>query len=603
MPRNHIRDLVRRQVREVLKPPVISEVEMDAVRQFVDSRVSEDRRVNYIDAAKLMLQQIKRRISLGDSTAERHQKTLALLLKLLDEAMLQHVADTRELGEERANIIHRLMQEALVHELSQKKLDNELTIRLRCLSTVYKGLHEVIPKGHRFLGVEAGSDVILEALMSSNNLAMATFFSTQIASATRAAIDAPNPAGHFTPWHYAMFSVVAGLAVVQWAYAVKSTLQMPTVNSQAATGLAIETGVAATLATTVFGGFASSTLAAAGPIGFLAINSFLTAKSFYDSMRNFYYASQLKSNGYGDTPAYKMYRQRAFDHLKASALFLLSTAAVGLVVTFASPAILPITIATAAVFAVVKLVQAAPSIKKAAVWAWGKLRGLVSGAATHAAPQHAPKAEDKPKYSTSVAPIYMKGAEVTAEAAKRLLSKDTVLSWKQQRKSAMQESGLATFDQRMHYRNDLLMPLLNEYKASPKRALQEMRFALQAVLRQAHDDYKYKHDHAGLFTNSGKFERKLGLAAELYNLVGDATKPISVQGVQHIVKRYLGGVLKVGALSSMNKRVGHMQDVVEAVEYYAALSQHGAKPERVDMSALRYQNHSGYSVTHYRPTA
>lgn len=528
-------------------------------------------------------------------------RSIDLLLTLLFEAREQYNRDVQQLGRDKAQDTYNLTMAATMQALAEMDADKAFDIRLNVLVKVNNALMRKYPIPRPFLNVSYPCvDPFMQRLEHANNFAMASFFGSQIFNVTRRAIDIPDAAGNFTPWHYGLFSAVAGLSLAQWGYSVNAALKSPAINRQAATGLTIQTGVATTLATTVFGGFASSALAAAGPIGFFAINGFLTGKSLFDSARNFYYARQLKKNGHGDSIAYATYIQRGKDHLKAAGWHALGTLAVGVVVTFAASIALPLSIGVAAVMGGVKLWQSGPAMIKAARdgvrWLSNKI-SRVFGANEPAS--NKPKVVVEPTYSTHILPVKQKGKPVDADMAKRALTNNKLSAWKRSRHKIMGESGLAEYDQRMHYRNDVLLPVWQQYSSDAGRSMSEMRYAMQSILRQAYVEYERKYHHAGLFTNSGKLERKFGLAAEIYHLLEDVSRPLTVAAVHAVVNRYLGGVFQVGALSSINSRVGHMQEVVEAVEYYAAVVEAGGDPHKVNANALRYQHSTDYMLDHF----
>lgn len=541
--------------------------------------VNEQQRAELRDRMHEYLKRDCQNIQSGEHLLERiQQASRAFMLQQLNEGKS---ADQVEINEEDVDDLVSAIITNIEHEVEQSF---EANIRQPMRK------HEV----------DSAVPVSTRALATMDNMAQSSFFAVQVFKHAQAVVDKPNAAGKFSAWHYSLFSVMAGLAIVSWANSIRLTAKSANINRNQITNLTIQTGVATTLATTVLGGFAKKSLAAAGPIGFFVINAFMFAKSMYSAFQNYRSALRLKHKGFGDTLAYNTYMQRTKDHLKAAGWHALATTAIALVVTFAPYVSVGVSLVAAGVQAGVKIYDSVrggwPAVKRFGQWLRKKVGMNTDNDTVTAAPTQQPQ----PTHVISAVAID------TSDCVKQHMTCeshiDDVRAWKESRSKLQSDAGLRAYDQRFHYRDDQLKVIEDTYRAKHEKAVQVMRDRLLAILHHAIDEYQTKVDSPTLFINTAQMSRKLGLSKELARLLAAAKdgRPLPLARVHQAVDTFNGGWFKRGALGSMRKRVGGMQSIVEAVEYFAAYSSSNGNVSDSERQKMRYQYSNAYSITGQR---
>ncbi len=402
------------------------------------------------------------------------------------------------------------------------------------------------------------------------------------------------PVQHFTAAHFAAFSYVGVMTMAGLAYTVRQTAKSPNVNRHQMTNVAIQTGVATTIGTTVFGGFAKKALAAGGPIAFFTINAVMFAKSAWSAMQNDWHARKLRRNNLTHTKAYKTYIAKRNQHAKAAGLHAIGAIGTGILITFAPVIAVGWTIATAAVTAAA---QVYPLVEKLAINTYKKLKSWLKRK-SQPSTAHQDTVTPEPRQQ---AVHVMQGARVANRIelpSNQSAHTAAVKHWSDSHEQSHRKAGVRDYDVRHHYRHALFHPVsdsVTPVAQSQPRNPTVMKARMLGVLQHAIDKAK---DDLGKNPNTikeGMLQRKLRLATALYHSVREDA--VSVDGVHQAVKANKGNMLQLSALSSFKRRVGHMQSVVESVEYYAAwldAMNHG-KAE-IDHSELRYQHDDSYLV-------
>ncbi|MDF1761666.1 MAG: hypothetical protein P1U40_14125 [Coxiellaceae bacterium] len=394
------------------------------------------------------------------------------------------------------------------------------------------------------------------------------------------------PVQHFTAAHFAAFSYVGVMTMAGLAYTVRQTAKSPNVNRHQMTNLAIQTGVATTIGTTVFGGFAKKALAAGGPIAFFAINAVMFAKSAWSAMQNHWHARKLRINGKTNSKAYKTYIAKRNQHAKAAGLHAIGAIGTGILITFAPVIAVGWTIATAAVTA---LAQVIPVIGRFFSQKKKPAQQQTNGVTNNT---------DHPREHV------MQGARMTNSIEIRHVSREqkthtaAVKHWSDHHEKSHREAGVRSYDLRHHYRHALFHPVSDTVTSAAQpqpRNPTVMKARMLGVLQHAIDKANADLAKDPSVLKEGMLQRKLKLATSLYHSVREDL--VTVDGVHQAVKANKGNMFQLSALSSFRRRVGHMQSVVESVEYYAAWLdsyQHGKS--EIDHSKLRYQHDDGYLV-------
>ncbi|MDF1797387.1 MAG: hypothetical protein P1U63_12705 [Coxiellaceae bacterium] len=454
---------------------------------------------------------------------------------------------------------------------------------------------------------------------TGTRLGMGAFLATLASKpATKYLMEPSAQTHHFNSAHFAAFSYVGVMMVGGWAYSVAQTAKSPNVNRHQLTSLSIQTGVAATIGTTVFGGFAKKALAAGGPIAFLVVNSVMFVKSLSSAVQNYWHARKLSSRGKMNSRAYQTYVKKGDQHLKAAGLHAVGVVGTAILITFAPVIAIGWTIATAAVSAIA---QVAPII------------GRFFSRRKKANEKKLSDSSTVTNNTNNPNETVMHGARVSnhieikrAPAAEQKQHTDAVKAWSETHERLHRDSGVRSYDLRHHYRHALFhpvthrtfkqsvvagAPLRNDHVQVPRpqpRDPSVMKARMLGVLQHAIDKAKADLAKDPNTMKEGMLQRKLRLATVLYETVRSDT--VTVDGVHKAVKANKGNMFQLSALSSFKRRVGHMQSVVESVEYYAAwldAYQHG-KAE-VDHSNLRYQHDDDYLIEakclqhHQNPTA
>lgn len=437
----------------------------------------------------------------------------------------------------------------------------------------------------------------VNVLHTADGAAMGALFAMQIFKSTRDLVDTPNAQGVFSPWHYGLFSLVAGITIASFVNNIRLASKSANINRHTVTALGIQSGVTATLGTTVLGGFASQALAAAGPIGFFVINAGMLCKTLFDGFRSLWHANKLRRAGFGDTPAYHTYCQRAKQHFKAAAMRGLTTAGIGLVVAFAPYVAIGISIFTACVVATVKIIQTLPKliagVKRIGSW----LGDVFTRHRSHNNQQAEINRVDQNAQALVIhAPAIatVKGVE---DAIKDKQQLDAVRQWKRERNHLHSHSGLRSYDARFNYRDDQLLVIASAYQESPNKGISVMRDRILAILHEAMYEYTEKSHHPSLKVNAAQMNKKLRLIQAMAEMVIAGGITLNLNQLQDLVRQHNGGWFVRGALGSMNKRVGGMQSVVEAVEFYTAFLKANGIIANIDVNKLHYQCANAYSLT------
>ncbi|MDF1655148.1 MAG: hypothetical protein P1U34_08560 [Coxiellaceae bacterium] len=395
-----------------------------------------------------------------------------------------------------------------------------------------------------------------------------------------------TPTGHFTTAHFAAFSYVGVMMIGGWAYTLAQTAKSPNVNRHQLTNVAIQTGVATTIGTTVFGGFAKKALAAGGPIAFFAINAVMFAKSAFSAMQNHWHARKLRKNGKANSRAYKTYIAKRNQHATAASLHGIGAIGTGILITFAPVIALGWTIATAAASAGAQLFPLVARLFRKKKKPAQQQTNTVTNNTDH------------PREHV------LQGARMTSRIAIQHVASEqqhhthAVKAWSETHEQLHRNAGVRSYDLRHHYRHGLFHPVKDSVapiaQPSPRDAV-TMKARMLGVLQHAIDKAKEDLGNNPNYVKEGMLQRKLKLARTLYHSVREDA--VTVNSVHQAVKTNKGNMLQLSALSSFRRRVGHMQSVVESVEYYAAwLDAHQQGKTEVDHSDLRYQHDDGYLI-------
>ncbi len=425
------------------------------------------------------------------------------------------------------------------------------------------------------------ADYVGTSLETATSVGMAVFLSSLASKkATKYVMEPSAHKHHFHAMHFAAMSYVGVMMIGSWAYNSYRVARSPNVNQHQAVSLGIQTGIATTIGTTVFGGFAKKALAAAGPIGFFVVNLTLFAKAAHSAYNNHKQMRILAKSGKQHTLAYQTYRRKRNQYMVQSALHAVGAAGTAILITFAPVIALGWTITTAAASAVAQLVPL--GIKLFKKWT-GKKEAKPK--------QEAAQVEQSVDRNSDT--HVLQGASSThniqpLQASDRVIRShvDHVKDWEKAHESA--HKTIRKYDRRPHYRHAMFHQVQDGQvvQAAVARCPDKLRYRVLAIAERSKHMYVDRMD--------GIRKRKYNLSESLVNLIKSGD--ISVDKVHQAVKENAGKFYQRGALSSFNRRVGYMQSVVEAVEYYAAWVDADHDVNKIDHERLQFQHSDDYLI-------
>ena len=268
--------------------------------------------------------------------------------------------------------------------------------------------------------------------------------------------------------------------------------------------------------------------------------------------------------------AYKRYVARRKHHFKVAGALTASAAAMLIIGT-----IPPLAVAASVAMTGLSVAQTAEKIKMAVKLKRQKRKDIE---------QYFTRRQGGPAVGEQVeavvapesAPESAPAAAIVEEAVNVQI--DEVAEWKRRVAGQQQRAGVRAYDRRLNYVEHIKSGVLPEARTL-RNAKQQMVHYVLGVLTSANSEYAAKvrtGRGVSLFT-APQVRRKRDLCAALITRLR-ANAELSVRELHQLVAEYSAGQFARGTLASWSKRVGHMQTVIEAVEFYAAFCDESAVP-------------------------